>query len=669
MKPILPLTDPEGNAPREISLFTGAGGGVLGTHLLGTDTKAYVEWTEFPQNVLKTRMADSSIPIGHLHDDVQTFDGKPWQDKIEIVSAGFPCFVAGTPITTRRGNVPIEEVRLGDEVLTHLGNWRRARFIVSYPNAPVRQIVVVGPHHDSDTVLGTTDDHPFWARTCPDADNPQPFEGWVPAQELTERHEVWRPCDRVWDQVLSNTTTNKKEQVWTLSVEDDESYVAGGIAVKNCQPFSVAGEQKAENDPRNMWPSTVRIIDEVKPKVAFLENVPGLLGLSHGYFKVILKDMAKRGWTMVWDCIPMSAVGAPHHRDRLWMLAVPDESVLAELPRLEPLLAKGRIQSPPIGHWPTPVAADTGARQGSEKWLGSDLVSTVADVEYIAGRTQTRSSALNPDWVEWLMSWPIGWTSLTGMSPDALDEWRIGMSDGSWWQNEPALSRTAPSRKEFAERLKAIGNGQGSLAAAAALESLWRALPDAVRHARWHFEGRVLELDFDNLSEMTEDEQRRSATQMFAQWHPGLRDGLAWLDSENALRQATGQSVEFVDAWPRAGLLYKGRVWSRSSDVSEIGRPLLVLGGKRMLHEIDSDVASRMFSTPVAYDASPGGPNNHYPGLGHQARHGNLDAATNQERKNEVDKRRQIAKTRQRLKASGPVPDIPDALFDFSDGN
>jgi DNA (cytosine-5)-methyltransferase 1 len=52
-----------------------------------------------------------------------------------------------------------------------------------------------------------------------------------------------------------------------------------------------------------------------------LENVPNLLAGSHGYFGTILGELAESGYDAVWDCVPASAIGAPHQRDRLWILA------------------------------------------------------------------------------------------------------------------------------------------------------------------------------------------------------------------------------------------------------------------------------------------------------------------------------------------------------------
>jgi len=92
--------------------------------------------------------------------------------------------------------------------------------------------------------------------------------------------------------------------------------ITGGFP---CQPFSVAGKQAGENDPRNMWPQTIEAIRIVRPRYAFLENVPGLL--TTRYFGRILGDLAESGFDARWKVISAAEVGAPHKRDRLWILA------------------------------------------------------------------------------------------------------------------------------------------------------------------------------------------------------------------------------------------------------------------------------------------------------------------------------------------------------------
>ena len=75
----------------ELALFAGAGGGILGGHLLGWRTVCAVEWEQYPASVLCARQNDKILPTFPIWDDVQTFDGNPWRGIVDVVSGGFPC--------------------------------------------------------------------------------------------------------------------------------------------------------------------------------------------------------------------------------------------------------------------------------------------------------------------------------------------------------------------------------------------------------------------------------------------------------------------------------------------------------------------------------------------------------------------------------------------------
>jgi len=78
-------------ALNELALFAGAGGGVLGGHLLGWRTVCAVEWDAYAASVLVARQNDGCLPPFPIWDDVQTFDGRPWRGRVDVVSGGFPC--------------------------------------------------------------------------------------------------------------------------------------------------------------------------------------------------------------------------------------------------------------------------------------------------------------------------------------------------------------------------------------------------------------------------------------------------------------------------------------------------------------------------------------------------------------------------------------------------
>lgn len=75
----------------ELALFAGAGGGILGGHLLGWRTVCAVEWDAYAASVLVARQNDGTLAPFPIWDDVQTFDGRPWRGRVDVVSGGFPC--------------------------------------------------------------------------------------------------------------------------------------------------------------------------------------------------------------------------------------------------------------------------------------------------------------------------------------------------------------------------------------------------------------------------------------------------------------------------------------------------------------------------------------------------------------------------------------------------
>ena len=99
--------------------------------------------------------------------------------------------------------------------------------------------------------------------------------------------------------------------------------VVGGYP---CQPFSYAGVRRGEDDPRHLWPMFAECLRVVRPRYALLENVAGHLTLGFGS---VLADLAALGYDAQWDCIPAAAVGAPHLRDRLFVIAT-RRSVVAD---------------------------------------------------------------------------------------------------------------------------------------------------------------------------------------------------------------------------------------------------------------------------------------------------------------------------------------------------
>jgi len=86
-----------------------------------------------------------------------------------------------------------------------------------------------------------------------------------------------------------------------------------------CQPFSVAGKRRGQDDPRHLWPHVRRVIGEVEPSIVFLENVPG--HFSPGFAQVAA-DLESMGYEVAAGLFTAEEVGASHRRERLFILAV-----------------------------------------------------------------------------------------------------------------------------------------------------------------------------------------------------------------------------------------------------------------------------------------------------------------------------------------------------------
>lgn len=95
--------------------------------------------------------------------------------------------------------------------------------------------------------------------------------------------------------------------------------ISGGFP---CQPFSYAGQRKGESDERYLWGEMYRVIREIEPSWVVAENVPGLLTISGGLaMERVYTDLEDTGYETQSYIIPASGVGAPHQRNRVWIVA------------------------------------------------------------------------------------------------------------------------------------------------------------------------------------------------------------------------------------------------------------------------------------------------------------------------------------------------------------
>ena len=90
-----------------------------------------------------------------------------------------------------------------------------------------------------------------------------------------------------------------------------------------CQPFSMAGKRKAQADERYLFPEMCRIVRECRPTYVVAENVRGLLNLGGGVeFTAVCDELESCGYQLQTFCVPAAGKGAPHRRDRIFIVAL-----------------------------------------------------------------------------------------------------------------------------------------------------------------------------------------------------------------------------------------------------------------------------------------------------------------------------------------------------------
>ena len=325
----------------ELALFAGAGGGILGGHLLGWRTVCAVEWEPYPASVLVARQNDGLLPPFPIWDDVQTFDGKPWRGIVDVISGGFPC-----------------------------------------------------------------------------------------------------------------------------------------------QDISSAGKGAGITGNRSsMWKHMARIIGEVRPKFAFVENSPMLTVRGLG---VVLGDLAEMGFDARWCVLGADSVGAPHKRDRIWILATNTRGIGCNL-------RSGDRQERHVLH-DIHRNATQGQSTGDGRQCGSRKISTDVANTQVFGQPPCNIKAHNRSgWVLEEQSRGSGLCDgdisnangkrqqgqrkpIQSICAKKAQDWQTSIigpiSKPDFWKTEPPVGRVVDGVASRVDELKALGNGQVPLCAATAWKLL-----------------------------------------------------------------------------------------------------------------------------------------------------------------------------------------------------
>lgn len=441
-----------------VSIFSGIEAATVAWHPLGWEPLAFSEIDPFPSTVLQHHYPD--IPnLG----DITKIDWNPYKGQADLVVGGSPCFPSGTLILTSEHLKPIEEIKVGDMVLTHRNRWRR----VTATGSKIADTIVLRGNGVSS--LECTPNHPFYARTRVHRESGYGYEykqEWIPATDMVGRQWLnmnaateplpvpalpdgvsltepflrligtwlslgqssslpafrfdsqsinrwvmkqfggkekhipsWvyglsenlrisllegyfqrmdsvryaQPCsgmqllvgmkilaagagyrssilyeenpsihstgtyrikfntspidpddfddDGYWGRVNEKTVGRSNVLVYNLEVEDDHSYVAAGIAVHNCQSFSVAGKREGLAGASGLMYEYIRAVRELRPRWFVWENVPGALSSERGgAYRQLLSEMDALGYGLAWRVLDAQFFGVAQRRERVFLV-------------------------------------------------------------------------------------------------------------------------------------------------------------------------------------------------------------------------------------------------------------------------------------------------------------------------------------------------------------
>jgi len=230
-----------------------------------------------------------------------------------------------------------------------------------------------------------------------------------------------------------------------------------------CQPFSVAGSQKGEQDPRHVWPEMFRLIQELRPSFVIGENVSGHIKLG---LDTVLENLESEGYTARTFSISAASIGANHKRERVWTLAYSnDKGIRARFGRSNyDYEKKGRGWS-----------FDRGRSESDDDWSDSATTKTealdVADSPGKGGRepghfdkekrntesSATQSQSSSSDVADTNSKRRRLWETGSEDAEDVGQSSR-GQETLGWWDVEPDVGRVGHGIPQRVDRLKGLGN-------------------------------------------------------------------------------------------------------------------------------------------------------------------------------------------------------------------
>ncbi len=285
-----------------------------------------VAWSEIDKYAIEAHNALFPQWAGRNLGDMTRIDWKQVPD-FDLLFYSTPCFVAGTKVITSEGAKNIEDVRVGDMVLTHRNRYRR----VLDTGCKMAEVFGLSASNLGADVVCTAN-HPFWARKRM-SDEPD----WVRADELVSGTDcqdnyliafVLDTGDVIWKATAWFEKAGRA-MVYNLEVEEDNSYTANRIIVHNCQSISQAGLQHGFTEGSGTRSSIIwNVRDALKtkrPGMAVLENVRAMVSAKFvGMFNLWQRELETLGYTNHAKVLNAKDYGVPQNRERIFIVSILD---------------------------------------------------------------------------------------------------------------------------------------------------------------------------------------------------------------------------------------------------------------------------------------------------------------------------------------------------------
>ena len=324
------------NPLRVFTAFSGYDSQCLALNRLGIDYDL-VGWSEIDPAAIKAHNALFPQYEERNYGDISKIDWSQVPD-FDLFTYSSPCFVAGTLIKTKEGFKNIEDISVGDYVLTHTNTYKKV--IETYVKECYDDLCEI-KLYGLDKPVVCTKNHPFYTYRdgefkwimaedlnsldfIAQVSNVRRFAPLVIGGDLKEKRIDDHMCNKIESFKIIH---NESCSVYNLEVEDDHSYTANYFVVHNCTDFSNAGAQAGGEEGSGtrsslLWECRKTILAK-KPKYLLFENVKALVSDKFLYlFEKWCKELESYGYVNYYQVLNSKDYGVPQSRERIFMVSI-----------------------------------------------------------------------------------------------------------------------------------------------------------------------------------------------------------------------------------------------------------------------------------------------------------------------------------------------------------